>query len=136
MFGNLFRLINVSGGTICNYGDRYTVTTNGKTITIEGNHKNVSVINGTIYVDGKPYKESDSEKKESGFEKYEVVKVIINGNVENVNAANVEINGDVSGGVDGTNITVSGDVGGDIDGTNVRVGGNVNGDIDATMVSR
>ena len=142
MFGNLFNLsnlINVSGKgrTICNDGGRstVTVTVNGKTITIEGNHKNVSVINGIIYVDGKPYEESDSEKKESGFEKYEVVKVVVNGNVGTVNGTSIEINGGVSGDVDGTNITVSGDVGGDIDGTNVSVGGSVNGGIDATFVS-
>lgn len=106
-----------------------TYTFNGKTITIEGNYHDVSIINGVLYVDGKRYEKDDSEK-------YEVVKVIVNGNVGKLDATDVEIHGDVSGDVDGTNISITGNVDGDIDGTNVSVGGSVHGDIDATRVYR
>lgn len=106
-----------------------TVNINGKTVTIEGNHQSVSVINGKLFVDGKPY------TGVADYENYEVVKVVINGNVDNIDGTTVEVNGDVSGDIDGTNITVSGNVGGNIDGTNVTAG-SVHGSIDATVVSR
>lgn len=108
-------------------GGKSTYTFNGKTITVDGNHHDVSVINGVLYVDGKRYEKDDSEK-------YEVVKVIVNGNVGKVDATDIEINGDVSGGIDGTNISITGNVNGDVDGTNVSVGGIINGDVDATLV--
>lgn len=108
---------------VCN-----TYTFNGQTITIEGNHKDVSIINGVLYVDGKPY-------KKDGSKKYKVVKVIVNGNIGKVDATDIEVNGDVSGDIDGTNISITGNVGGDIDGTNVTISGSIHGDIDATVVN-
>lgn len=101
---------------------------NGETITIEGDHDNISVRNGVLYVDGKPYNKEGT--------KYEVVKIVVNGNVGSVDGTNIEISGSVSRNVDGTNITIGGDVGGSVDGTNITVRGSVNGDIDATMVRR
>lgn len=124
----------VSVGLInCNRSN--TVTVNGKTITIEGNHHNISVMNGVIYVDGEPYKEDDSENSEI-VKVYGSVKVVVNGNVGDLDATTVEVNGNVSGNVDGTTIRVTGDVGGSIDGTTVTVGGSVNGSIDAVTVRR
>lgn len=102
----------------------------GKTVTIEGNHHSVSINNGKLFIDGKLY------MGVADYENYEIVKVIINGNVDNIDGTTVEVNGDVSGDIDGTNITVSGNVGGNIDGTNVTVGSSVHGSIDATIVSR
>jgi hypothetical protein len=98
---------------------------NVETLTIEGDHNSICIKNDDLYVDGKPV---DS--------KYKVVKVIVNGNVKNVDGTSIEINGDVSNNVDGSIITVRGNVGGSIDGTNVTVAGSVNGDIDATFVNR
>lgn len=89
---------------------------NGKTVTLDGDHHSVSIINGKLFIDGKLH------MGVADYENYEVVKVIINGNVDNVDGTTVEVNGDVSGDIDGTNITVSGNVGGNIDGTNVTVG--------------
>lgn len=113
-----------------NYDNSVSVNVNGKTFTIEGDHKSVTVINGKLYVDGKPY------TGVADYENYEVVKVVVNGNVGNIDATTVEVNGNVSGSVDGTTIKVTGDVGGNIDGTTVTVGGDVQGGIDATTVRR
>lgn len=65
-----------------------------ETFTIEGDHHSVCVINDVLYIDSKPFYKGDS--------KYKVVKIIVNGNVKNVDGTSIEINGDVSGDVDAT----------------------------------
>lgn len=97
-----------------------------ETLTIDGDHSSICIINDVLYVDGKPYK---------GDSKYKVVKVIVNGTVGNVEGTSIEVNGDANN-IDGSYVVVKGNVGGSIDGTNVTVGGSVNGDIDATFVNR
>lgn len=131
---NLLKLLKRIGVVnVCesyNVGGQSMVTVNGKTFTIEGNHRSVSVINGKLYVDGELY------MGVADYENYEVVKVVVNGNVGNLDATTVEVNGNVTGNVDGTTIRVTGDVGGYVDGTTVTVGGDVKGNIDAVTVRR
>lgn len=67
--------------------------------------------------------------------KVKAKKVVFKGKAKNVNGAQFNIEGNVSGDVDGTNVTITGDVGGDVDGTNITVKGSVSGDIDGTNVS-
>ena len=67
--------------------------------------------------------------------KVKAKKVVFKGEAKNASGAQFNIEGDVSGDVDGTNVTITGDVGGDVDGTNVTVKGSVSGDIDGTNVS-
>lgn len=103
---------SIKGGRCMSKNDNF----NGKTVTIEGDHHSVSINNGKLFIDGKLY------MGVADYENYEVVKVVINGNVDNIDGTTIEVNGDVSGDIDGTNVTVSGNVGGNIDGTNVTVG--------------
>ena len=100
-------------------------------ITIEGDHKSISVVNGKIYLDGKLYdprkkkkddlyslsSTRDEEEKEYCFNGT----IIINGNVKKVDGTNITVNGDVLGDIDGTTVTVSGSVSGDVDGTCVTI---------------
>ena len=99
-------------------------------ITIDGNYSSISINNGKIYLDGKLYE--PKKKKENLYslddDVYEPVgdynftgQLVINGNVGNVDATNVTINGDVRGDVDGTSVTVGGSVHGDVDGVSVTI---------------
>lgn len=124
----LVNIDNSVGNAFSLFGYAKAGAINSKTFTIEGNHRSISAVNGKLYVDGELYKGEDNS------EKYEVVKVVVNGNVDNLDAATVEVNGNVTGDVDGTTIRVTGNVGGSVDGTTVTVGGDVKGDIDAVTV--
>lgn len=94
------------------------------TITVEGNHKSVFIVNDTIYIDGKPYKGN-------------AIKVIVNGNVDKVEGADIDINGNISGDISGAfSITVSGNVEGNVEGQHVSIGGDVQGNIEAMLVKR
>lgn len=87
-------------------------------VTIEGNHKSISIVNGKIYLDGKLY--DPNKDGESGC-RYDGP-IVINGNVGSVEGTQITINGDVHGDVDGTRIDISGSVTGDVDGTRVTIG--------------
>ena len=100
-------------------------------ITIEGDHKSISVVNGKIYLDDKLYdprkkKKDDlyslsSTRDEEEKEYYFNGTIVINGNVKKVDGTNITVNGDVLGDIDGTTVTVSGSVSGDVDGTCVTI---------------
>lgn len=87
-------------------------TLNG--MTIEGNHKTVVVKNGQVYIDGKLVNNDNCIYNGP---------IIINGNVDKVDGATIEINGNVTGDVDGATITINGDVLGDVDGASIKIMG-------------
>lgn len=89
---------------------------NGKYITINSN--NVSIINGQVFVDGKPVNEFDSDKEEK------VVNITINGNVERLEVdvcETIKITGDCK-----RVHTHNG---------SIEIGGNVSGDVHTNMGS-
>ncbi len=98
---------------------RLNIRVNGKSISVEGN--NVSIINDTVMVDGKVIKRSASG----------VVKVVVQGTINELRTdASVEC-GDVAGSVEAGGSVNCKNVGKDVD-----AGGSVNsmkvgGDIDA-----
>ena len=77
---------------------------NGKRITVNGN--DISIINDKIYVDGKEYVPNEKLIGD--------IKIVINGNVENVESyANLEIHGNVNNVKSNSNFTCN-DVKGDV----------------------
>lgn len=104
------------------------VTVNGKTTTIQSS--NVSVINGSIYVDGKKYKAEGLED----IDKYGTVNVSIEGNVGEIKCSgSVTVKGDVTKGVDcGGSVNITGNVDGKVDcGGSCKIEGGHKGRIDA-----
>lgn len=99
-----------------------SVTINGK--TYKG--KNVSIINGTVFIDG--VKQEDSKIKST------TINVVVNGNTKNVEAGGaITVNGEVDGKLDaGSSIKVTGNVKGNLDaGSSIKVDGDVKGKLDA-----
>lgn len=103
-----------------------SVTINGEKIKVP-NGANISVINGTLFIDGKECKGEKLKDKK-------IVNITIEGNVGKVDCGgSVTVNGNVTGHVDcGGSVTVSGSVEGDIDcGGSCSVKGGHKGNIDA-----
>ena len=97
------------------------ITINGETITVKGN--NISVINGKVIVDGVTIKEGLSGE----------VKIKFEGNLANLDATNVTVNGSVIGDVNCTRLQVDGSINGDVDATNVNAS-EIIGNVTATNV--
>lgn len=126
MFSTIKQLVVGKGNkvtTTISGNTNSTITINGKTHQVSG--RNVSINNNEIFVDGKLV-----EGNLKG-----IVKVVWDGPVAKVDAATIEINGDVQGNVDGATVTIKGNVGGSVDGATVTCG-NVAGDVDAATVIR
>lgn len=90
------------------------------TIVIDGQNfegKNVSIINGRVIIDGKEYAS---------------ITVVVNGNLNSLDCASAQINGDVLGDVDCTSLNCKA-IGGNVDVTNVNCD-YIEGDVDATVV--
>nr|WP_312985445.1 hypothetical protein [Clostridioides sp.] len=106
-------------------GKNNRVNVNGIEINIP-NGSSVSVQNGTVYIDGKEYKNEELKDKQ-------IVNLIVNGDPQNVNASNVEVNGTVKNNIDASgNVTVYGDMEANIDAMgNVTINGSHTGKIDA-----
>lgn len=101
-----------------------SITVNGKTFNnIKGN--NVSIVNGTVKVDGKIITE--------GLEGEVTVKW--EGDVANVETHNLEVTGSVTGSVTSHNTEVEGDVGGNVVGHNIDIDGKVVGSVTGHNVS-
>ena len=103
------------------------ITINGITKTVSG--KNITVedtINSkvTVKVDGVIVYQSESRELKISFE----------GDLANLNATHVTVNGNVMGDVDGTHIKVAGDVMGNVDGTHVTAK-EIKGKVDAVHVT-
>lgn len=95
------------------------------TIVIDGQNfegKNVSIINGRVIIDG----------KESDGKEYASITVVVNGNLNSLDCASAQINGDVLGDVDCTSLNCKA-IGGNVDVTNVNCD-YIEGDVDATVV--
>lgn len=102
--------------------NRITITTNGKTVTVEG-QRNISVINGNIIVDGKRI---DVGEIGAGHE------VTITGNCGSIKCdGNVTVEGSVYGNIDCGGSCKCGDVSGDIDAGGSVQGSSYGGNIDA-----
>lgn len=88
-----------------------SVIINGKTITIDGNCNNVSVINNKVYVNGKLIQDCDEIKEKN-------IKITVEGNVGTLETGSADV-------------TVNGDCGGDIraGSGDINVKGNVSGSI-------
>ena len=104
------------------------ITINGITKSVSG--KNISVkesLNSkvTVRVDEQIVYESDSCELKISFE----------GDLANLNATHVTINGNVMGDVDGTHIKVSGDIIGNVDSTHVTAH-EIKGNVDAVHVTK
>lgn len=96
-----------------------TINVNGK--IYKGN--NISITNGHVIIDGK---EQDGEKL-SG-----VVKVIVEGDIENVKSdESIEVKGNVKGNVDAGGSVQCENVGGDVDAGGSINAGDIEGDVDA-----
>ena len=61
-----------------------SVIINGKTITIDGNCNNVSVINNKVYVNGKLIQDCDEIKEKN-------IKITIDGNVGSIETGSADI---------------------------------------------
>lgn len=128
-FGNLF---NVFKNSIMN-----TITINGTTTHVKG--RNISVKNNKIYVDGDLVAEGLSGdvnvKFEGDLANLDATSVEVNGNVTgNVDCTSFNSTGNVGGKVNCTSANIGGDVGGSVDGTTINIGGSVHGDVDAATV--
>ena len=118
-FKDLFNIFKES----IKFSSMNTITINGKTTQVKGN--NISVKNGNIYVDGSLVAEGLSGDVNVKFE----------GDLANLDATSVEVNGNVTGNVDCTSFNCTGNVGGIIDGTTINIGGSVKGRVDAVTVN-
>lgn len=85
---------------------------------------NITVTDTEIIIDGKKVMSDVSG----------VIKVIIDGDLKNLNCTNCEINGDIKGDVDATRVRCH-DIGGNVDATNVKCH-DIKGNIDATVINK
>lgn len=88
------------------------------------NGKNIRGVNNKIIIDDNIVLDSS-----------EIPIIIINSDVDGIDATSVIVNGNVNGDIDCTSIKVAGNVKGDIDGTNVTIEGNYEGNIDGLNVT-
>lgn len=88
------------------------------------NGKNIRGVNGKLIID-----------YNTVIDLSNVPEIIINGDVDGIDATSVTVNGNVNGDIDCTSIKVAGNVKGDIDGTNVTIEGNYEGNIDGLNVT-
>lgn len=88
------------------------------------NGKNIRGVNNKIIIDDNIVIDSSN-----------VLEIIINGNVDGIDATSVIVNGNVNGDIDCTSIKVAGNVKGDIDGTNITIEGDYEGSIDGLNVT-
>lgn len=125
---NSNNIINSSNVTMSNCNGKNRVTINGRSYDVPSG--NVSIINKTIYVNGKKFNPDNSyDIRES-----KIINVVVEGNIEIVDCSgNVEVKGNV-GKIDCSgNVCIKGDVNADIDcGGNCTIEGNHKGSIDAS----
>lgn len=113
------------------------IVINGQSFETTG--KNISVINGSIMVDGKLIVEGltgeVSIKFEGELANLKASNVVLNGNVTgNVDCTSLEINGNVGGNADCTSLDIEGDIKGDVDATSIEISGAIYGKVKATTV--
>ena len=101
-----------------------TINANGKTVTVSG--KNVSIINGKIFVDGK---EHTVEGKT-----IDIDTVIVEGNCNKLECISAEIRGDAKGDVECTSLICGGDIHGNVDSTNIKCR-DIKGSVDSLNVT-
>lgn len=89
---------------------------------------NISMINGTVFVDGK--RQESCENSKNYFE------VVIKGSIEDVivSAGTVTIDGDVLGKVEANTVHIQGDHAGDIDCNSAAIGGDSEGDVECNSL--
>lgn len=120
---------NFAGGTFtnCNFKSFRISNKGNNNIQIGNmtyNGKNIRGVNNKIIIDDNIVLDSS-----------EIPEIIINGDVDGIDATSVTVNGNVNGDIDCTSIKVAGNVKGDIDGTNVTIEGNYEGNIDGLNVT-
>lgn len=101
-----------------------TVSVNGVTINVPDG-ASVSIINGDVVIDGKPYKGMEKVKPEESI----FIEGDFYGNIQT--SRSVEVKGNVSGNVDANGSVTCKNVTGNVDANGSVTCGNVGGDVDA-----